>query len=495
MAIRQIDNAVLAASSTTGIPPDMLRIASCLFLSFPLSAILKRLPTQRPVLKQVYILVCAYFYLLGIFSYTAGTIHLMVDCLFTYILVRAKRTSPMMPVANFLVLMVHMLYTHYQEQIKFDENFSGSYGYSGSQMILLIRLTSYAWDVHDGTHKDESSLSDFQRENRILQVPPLLRYLSWALFFPAVLTGPACGYREFSQWLDLSVFNDYFAFQDKLVATGKRKPYKRKIPRSGHVALAKALEGIFWAYIYIQSGNYFDGDTLFQPRYRGLPFTGRILFLWALSFAYRMRYYAAWCISEAACIHTGLGYNCTTEEGKIRWDRVRNVRPIKIETAQNIHGIINNWNMNTAKWLRYYVFLRVTPKGKKPGSLSTFITFVVSSLWHGILPGYYLMFVLGALMQMFGKIYRRYLRPVVLGTSYKRAYDVITYVCTQAALGYAVQPFVVLEFYKSLKVWASVYFYVHIVLLVSWFLFLGPGRKRLVPYLRSLHEELNLQAD
>lgn len=491
MAIRQIDQAILAGASVTGVPPDLLRVAACLFLSFPLCGILKRLPSKQPTLKELYILACAVFYLLGIFSYTSGTLHLLADAMFTYVFVRTKRYWSFMPVVTFLVLLAHMLYTHYHEQILFDESFSGHYGHSGAQMVLMIKLTSFAWDAFDGTHKDESTLSDFQKENRVIQMPPLLRYLSWAFFFPAVLTGPACGYREYSQWLDMTLFNDYFAMQDKKHG----KTVKRRIPRSGHVALVKALEGSLWAYIFMQSGNYISGDMLFESSYRSLSFSWRVLFLWALSFSYRMRYYAAWCISEAACIHSGLGYNYTTEEGRIRWDRVRNVRPLKIETAQNIHGIISNWNMNTSKWLRYYVFLRVTPKGKKPGSLSTLVTFIVSSLWHGILPGYYLMFVLGALMQMFGKIYRRYLRPVVLGTSYKRAYDVLTWVCTQAALGYAVQPFVVLELYRSLKVWASVYFYVHVFLLASWFLFLGPGRRMLVPYLRTLHEELASQAD
>lgn len=59
--------------------------------------------------------------------------------------------------------------------------------------------------------------------------------------------------------------------------------------------------------------------------------------------------------------------------------------------------------MNTNNWLRNYMYLRVTPKGKKPGFVASMCTFVTSAFWHGFEPGYYMAFVLAAFVQTVAK--------------------------------------------------------------------------------------------
>jgi lysophospholipid acyltransferase len=68
---------------------------------------------------------------------------------------------------------------------------------------------------------------------------------------------------------------------------------------------------------------------------------------------------------------------------------VTNVDIIVYETADNIKSLLDAWNMNTNKWLKNYVYLRVTPPGKKPNFFSTIATFGTSAIWHGFYPGYY----------------------------------------------------------------------------------------------------------
>ncbi|KAG7121163.1 Lysophospholipid acyltransferase like protein [Verticillium longisporum] len=70
--------------------------------------------------------------------------------------------------------------------------------------------------------------------------------------------------------------------------------------------------------------------------------------------------------------------------------------------------------MNTNKWLRNYVYLRVTPRGKKPGFRASLMTFGTSALWHGFYPGYYMTFILASLIQTVAKNFRRYVRPFFL---------------------------------------------------------------------------------
>jgi hypothetical protein len=49
------------------------------------------------------------------------------------------------------------------------------------------------------------------------------------------------------------------------------------------------------------------------------------------------------------------------------------------------------------------VYLRVTPRGKKPGFRASMATFVTSAFWHGFYPGYYLTFVLASFVQTVAK--------------------------------------------------------------------------------------------
>lgn len=129
----------------------------------------------------------------------------------------------------------------------------------------------------------------------------------------------------------------------------------------------------------------------------------RIWYIYLLSFTSRLKYYGAWYLTEGACILSGLGYNGLDENKQPRWDRLTNVGPLALETAQNTRAYLENWNMNTNKWLKNYVYLRVTPKGKKPGFRSSMATFGTSAIWHGISPGYYLTFITASFVQTVAK--------------------------------------------------------------------------------------------
>ena len=54
---------------------------------------------------------------------------------------------------------------------------------------------------------------------------------------------------------------------------------------------------------------------------------------------------------------------------------------MQIEFAPNFKVLLDSWNMKTNIWLRECVYKRVTPKGKKPGNLSSMITFFTSAFW------------------------------------------------------------------------------------------------------------------
>lgn len=133
-------------------------------------------------------------------------------------------------------------------------------------------------------------------------------------------------------------------------------------------------------------------------------FVRRIFQLYMLGLTTRMKYYAVWTLSEGACIQCGIGYNgLDPVTNRPKWNRSTNIEPWEIETAQNARAYLGFWNINTNHWLRNYMYLRVTPKGKKPGFRATLATFVTSAFWHGFYPGYYLAFVLASFVQTAAK--------------------------------------------------------------------------------------------
>lgn len=271
---------------------------------------------------------------------------------------------------------------------------------TGAQMVLVMKLSAFAWNVADGT-LPEDQLSDFQKSRRILKLPSLLDYAGYVLFFPSLLTGPAFDYNEYRGWLDCTMF-DVPATIDPAKKPPTRK--KRKIPRSATPAMWKLASGCIWVYLFLNLIKYYSHEVLLDDQFMKLGLLRRIFTMHMVGFTARTKYYGVWSMAEGSCILAGLGYNGVDPvTGKISWDRLQNINPWGVETAQNSRAYLGNWNMNTNKWLRYYVYLRVTPRNRKPGFRASMATFVTSAFWHGFYPGYYLSFVLASFVQQAAK--------------------------------------------------------------------------------------------
>ncbi|KAK9448825.1 MBOAT, membrane-bound O-acyltransferase family-domain-containing protein [Limtongia smithiae] len=468
-----IDAALGQVAAQIGLPTDPLKLFLTFVLSYPFCAVLKRLPDSTPVYKQLFCLAVSAFYLLGIFDLRDGLCTLMISSLGTYVLAKFVK-SPLMPWLVFLFVMGHLTISHIKRFV--DETNPNNVDITGAQMVLVMKLSAFAWNVHDG-RRPLAELSPIQQDRALKMLPSMLDFFTYVLFFPSLLVGPSFDYSEFRRWLDLSIFDAEVTAQ-KIAKPTSWKVNKRRIPRSGRVAGRKALMGVFWIALWVVLSGKFSTEYLLSDAFLGRSFVVRIFYLWILSFVYRLKYYGAWYLSEGACILSGLGYNGIDPLTKKRkWDRVQNIDPYRFETGQNTYTMLETWNMNTNKWLKTYIYLRVTPRGKKPGFRSTLATFLTSALWHGVYPGYYLTFVTGAFMQSCGRYSRRYIRPFFMAADqsvpgpYKRYFDLATYIAMQLTMGYAVQPFVILTFRESMHVWRSVYFYIHIALFVMTALF------------------------
>lgn len=307
------------------------------------------------------------------------------------------RGSRYMPWVGFVFLMGHMSVNHIARQAA---NSPRSVDITGAQMVLVMKLSAFCWNVADGL-LPEAELSELQRDRRLTELPDLLDYVGFVFFFPSLLTGPAFDFAEYRRWLDTSMFE-----VPANVDPAKKPPTrrKRKIPRSGTPATLKLVFSLVWIFVFLQLSAYFDHTVLLQDSYLEYGFLRRLFILHMVGFTTRTKYYGVWTLSEGACILAGLGYNGVDPvTGKVSWDRLQNIDPWGVEFAQNTRGYLESWNINTNKWLRNYVYLRVTPRGKKPGFRASLATFTTSAFWHGFYPGYYLSFVLASFIQTTAK--------------------------------------------------------------------------------------------
>ncbi|KAI1497505.1 MBOAT, membrane-bound O-acyltransferase family-domain-containing protein [Biscogniauxia marginata] len=472
-------------SGVIGASPDELKLIFSFLLSYPLAGLLKRVPDARPEYKNLFIISCSLFYLVGLFSLWAGVRTLLVASGVAYALAYYLRTSPYMPWIAFVFLMGHMAVNQLARQFAANP---ADVDITGAQMVLLMKLSAFAWNVADGA-LPEDQLSDFQKDHRIVEVPSLLDYAGYVLFFPSLMAGPSFDYTEYRQWIDCSMF-EVPASVDPAKKPPTRK--KRKIPRSGTPAMWKLASGLTWIFLFVNFGKWYSPDVLFSDRYMTYNFFRRIFILHMVGFTTRMKYYGVWFLAEGSCILAGLGYNGVDPvTGKVSWNRLQNINPWGVESAQNSRAYLANWNMNTNKWLRYYIYLRVTPRNRKPGFRASLATFVTSAFWHGFYPGYYLTFVLGSFVQTAAKHYRRNVRPFFLDPVTQKAlpskkyYDIVSWFATQTTFSFVVAPFIILRLNESLAVWARVYFYAIITTAVSLAFFASPGKA----YLRRQQEK------
>lgn len=472
------------ALAAVGLDEASFKTLLCTLLSFPFSGIYKRLPDRAYTLKNCYVIGVSMFYLFGILNLRSGLSTLLVASGGCYFITRYLRTD-LMPWVNFLFLMSHLAYNHLYTQF-FNTYDPTVVDITGAQMVLVMKLSAFGWNIHDG--KAKSAPSEYTQTRAIKKHPNLLPYTGYVLFYPSLLTGPAFDFIDYDKFIHATLFDD--------VPEDKRpgKTRKRRIPKSGRQALKKVLQGLFWALVFIESPKYVSMDYMLSDKFvteHNLFY--RIVYLWALGVSYRLKYYCIWLISEGACILCGIGYNGYDQvTHSFKCNRVQNIDPWVFETGQNVRTCLEAWNMNTNKWLKHYVYTRIARKGKKPGFKSTLFTFATSAFWHGTRPGYYLTFVMGAFLQTLGRIYRRNIRPIFLEADgktpkpSKKIYDVVSWVVTQLAFGYIVQPFMILDFGRSFQCWLTVYFYVPIVTAITLFLFKGPYKKQVVAYCQSL---------
>ncbi|MEE6464820.1 hypothetical protein FKM82_006371 [Ascaphus truei] len=325
--------------------------------------------------------------------------------------------------------------------------------FSGPLMIVTQKITTLAFQLHDGMGQNSEELTSEQLQNSVKKRPLFLEYLSYHLNFMSILAGPC------------SNFQDYVAFiegrhiQSKLLEVNSEGEEYNKPPdpSPNEAVIHKLCITVASLILFLTLTKAFPilhivDDTFINEA----SLLMRLSYLYIAILASRPKFYFAWTLADAVNNAAGYGFNGVDENGKFRWDLISNLNIWNIETATSFKMYIDNWNIQTAAWLKRVCYDRV-PRYRPA------LTFILSAVWHGVYPGYYMTFLTAIPMMLAARVMRNNFRHrFVTSTSRKLLYDIITWFVTQLAICYTVAPFVMLALGPALKLYKSMYLFFHI---------------------------------
>ncbi|KAI5130354.1 Lysophospholipid Acyltransferase 1 [Manis pentadactyla] len=355
--------------------------------------------------------------------------------------------------------------------------------FSGPLMIVTQKITTLAFQVHDGLGRREEDLSAEQHRLAVKVKPSFLEYLSYLLNFMSVIAGPC------------NNFKDYLAFIEgrqthmKLLEVNWKQKGLHSLPApspTGAVIYKLGLT-LVSLLLFLTLTKTFPVTCLADDWFvHKANFLTRLFYLYVVMQASKPKYYFAWTLADAVNNAAGFGFSGVDKNGNFCWDLLSNLNIWKIETATSFKMYLENWNIQTATWLKRVCYERV-PR------YPTVLTFVLSALWHGVYPGYYFTFLTGMLITVAARTVRNHCRHYFLSSkALKAAYDVATWAATQLAVSYTVAPFVMLAVEPTISLYKSMYFYLHIIsLLIVLFLPVKPQapRQRRPRTLNSVNKE------
>lgn len=431
----------LNACASAGLTISQFRFTVAFLLSVLVGAFLRVVPRRG---RHAFSVVTGF--LLIYYPFGNGCIHAFVPSALVYFCMCRFRTH--CGTLAWLIAFPYLILAHVMQAsgVAWKE---GHLDFTGAQMVLTLRLIAVAVSYQDGT-KPPERLSEYASKKQLRQLPSLLEYFSYLFAAGNLLAGP------------FFEAHDYFDYVDRKGAWDESDPAKC-IPNPLLPGLVRFVKALICAALWMKlSGTY--GADLLESRYfqEEVSLAQRFFLLWVVGFAARCKYYFAWAVAESSLIFSGLCYNGRNAEGRPLWNRYINSRIRRVEFNASLPNLAANWNVCTGLWLRHYVYERLTPVGKRPTFGTLVTTQLVSGVWHGLFPGYWLFFATTAIMFEAGKTLYRYEQSWPAAVRTFPVWVLAKLVFNAIILNYAASSFIVLWLHDCLSIWRSVYFLGHI---------------------------------
>lgn len=290
--------------------------------------------------------------------------HSLICILVTYVTVNIFRGSFISTAFIFVFQMVYLGAGYY-----FKATSDYDINWTMPHCVLCLRLIGLAMDVHDGT-KEEAQLARDQKEAFLKDPPSLLEMLSHSFFIGGYFVGPQFSMRKFTNFIKRNIEED--------------------LPTSVRFGFKRCLIGGAYLTFHLVGDSFVPSNFVESVEFASMTFFKRSLYFSIWVKIILAKYIAAWLFAEGAVILSGLAYNGTWDDGKIKWNGGANVRLRIFEKSSRFQHLIDSFNINTNAWVMSYVYKRLRFLNNRLLSQLGALAFL--SLWHGWHSGYYITF-------------------------------------------------------------------------------------------------------
>jgi lysophospholipid acyltransferase len=405
--------------------------------------------------------------------YGADVLHPVAMVLYSYALLRWLPPH-VAPHAICFVAMAHQTAGHVQRM--YTDYLSYTLDWTLSTMLITFKLCDAAWAVRDGAVSADAAarrLTPGQMHAAVSRRPTLLELAAFAFNFQGFATGP---------WPE---FRHYLEFAERRGPFHSPHSPPSVDPFVSRAATGRVLAtGLAGAAILVSSAcpeaRLLDAEFASQPLWR------RLLYMVISVELGSFKYFFTWWLGELACVLSGLAYNGRDKAtGADRWDACLQVDLLAFKRCTDAKGLTTYWSMSPQRFLKRGVFQRLCGVVSKP--TATQLTFVFSAFWHGLYPGYFLFFSCGALFGSVISVLKARLKPFVYCTEEEDAdsgsggggkggagvpiakwrhwlFTALFWTATHFVLAYAIVPFRVMSWSRSIRAWSSVAYSGHLVI-------------------------------
>lgn len=303
-------------SSQLFLPVDQITAALCLLLAFPFAfllhfAVLRPKPCQRLInylsVAPTYLFLYICFYVarngsasgeekLSCFIWDLISIHLPV--IFVYISLKKSSFLRNNPTIIFALLLAQLSYHHISRQLQFYNQYVVNV--TGPLMILIIKLSSFAYDVKSSKINIETVTFE--------------SFMAWSLLFAGFFTGPVVMFNDFQNFCHAPT--NFFKKDQE--AKDKNKPISQLLKGRKRRATFLILSATLLLIFGLLLQPHFPTQKLLEiSESRNNNLIYRIIFMHLSLLSWRIKYYVAWSLAEGALVIIGLGF--LLKDGKVKW--------------------------------------------------------------------------------------------------------------------------------------------------------------------------------
>ena len=468
---------------------SMLKYMVCIFAAYPIALIFGLLPNTKHLKHTVSFLVG---FVMVQWTFGPDWFHSFFTAAMTYAVCMFAPRKIMGPLAFWLVL-AYMVAAHAYKM--YTNSLSGlpywqfPLDFTGCQMVLTMKLTSFAYNVADGANfraadkakgkgmsagdddaapaapagtrrsprshsKSASSrgksptkspaaaaavtLSEAdakkaalkakveasRREFALDRLPNLLEYFGYVYCFSCIMVGPTFEYSTYEKCVlggnqeDSSVVIKKDTAPAAYMGPGFNTPihgimawFGRFFNCNRYVA---AVHRLLLALVCM--GGYKIMQALGYSSYHGYDpvwiaanpsHIAKYAFMFTTMFSERLKFYFIWKAAEGSCILGGFGFSGYDKNGHSKGYRAaENMDILGHELATSVQILSRGWNKGTQGWLERYTFHR--------HNRSLFITYFISAVWHGVYPGFLLMFMCVPILTSIERLFQQKISPRVV---------------------------------------------------------------------------------